>query len=499
MTVLDLSELMTLDSQALVEWLRAAGPDVAVLIDKMTSPRVACGGPQRAFRDPWSGEQWAEHSWCPHHPTPRQRAFLALPGREALYGGAAGGGKSDAGLMGAAQYVCVPGYNAIVFRQTYGQLSQDDGLIERAHEWWGPHGAHYHAGEHRWTFPSGASITFGSLQHEQDRHKYQGAAYQYVFFDELTNFPTERAYRYLFSRLRKPTNDSGNLAACPGCGLTVADVPLRMRAGTNPGGPGEGWVFRRLVKPWLDWRNGTGPKPDAIFVPARARDNPHLDYDSYLEMLAVLDPIERARLEDGEWDIRTSGGYFDRSTFRRCTLDDLPEVDGRDVRQCRYWDKAGTDDTGGDPDWTAGARVLWRKTDNRFWVADMVRFRGEPGEVERRIRETAERDGRLCPIVIEQEPGSSGKDSIHNYRTRVLRGFPTYGDRPTGSKEERATLWSARAFTGDVVVVDGYWTTEFFDEIEPFPSASVHDDQVDAVSGACAWLSRGTGRGGLGG
>lgn len=212
------------------------------------TPREACGGPVRLLHDKVTGMRWKAKSWSPHVPTPRQAAFLIYQGKEALYGGAAGGGKTDAALMAAAQYACIPGYNAIIFRQTYGQLSQDGGLIERSLEWWAGN-ASYHQGEHRWTFPSGASIAFGSLQYERDKHKHQGAEYQFVYFDELTNWPTAGAYTYLFSRLRRPAV-SGNLARCPECGLSLADVPLRMRAGTNPGGVGGAWVFDRFVAPW---------------------------------------------------------------------------------------------------------------------------------------------------------------------------------------------------------------------------------------------------------
>lgn len=227
--------------------LESLSPDLRA---KLYTPREACGGPVRSLYDKVTGLRWKAPSWCPHVPTPRQAAFLLYEGKEALYGGAAGGGKTDAALMSAAQFLCVPGYNAICFRQTYGQLSQDGGLIERSMEWWSEY-ANYNQGEHRWTFPSGASLTFGSLQYERDKHKYQGAEYHFIYFDELTNFPTPAAYTYLFSRLRKPAESSG-LTRCPQCGLSLADVPLRMRAGTNPGGVGGGWVFDRFVAPWRE-------------------------------------------------------------------------------------------------------------------------------------------------------------------------------------------------------------------------------------------------------
>jgi len=62
--------------------------------------------------------------WVPHAPTTKQAAFLAVPVREALFGGAAGGGKSDSLLMAALQYVDEPGYAAILFRRTYADLAR---------------------------------------------------------------------------------------------------------------------------------------------------------------------------------------------------------------------------------------------------------------------------------------------------------------------------------------------------------------------------------------
>ena len=76
--------------------------------------------------------------YIPHKPTPKQRAFLMLPHREAFFGGAAGGGKSDALLMGALQYCDVPGYSGLVLRKTLSELKLPGGLLERATEWLGP-------------------------------------------------------------------------------------------------------------------------------------------------------------------------------------------------------------------------------------------------------------------------------------------------------------------------------------------------------------------------
>jgi len=242
--------------------------------------------------------------FCPHTPTRRQRLFLALMGREALYGGAAGGGKSDALIMAALQFVHVRGYNALLLRRTYADLSKPEALMDRARDWFSPyietHGVRWVDKEKRWLFPclggGFASIGFGYIAHENDVENYQGAAYQFVAYDETTHF-TLRQYTYLFSRQRR---------------LVGVDIPLRMRAATNPGGVGHAWVMARFglektgrqKDAWTEKRDDGDrviTKRDRPFVPARMDDNPHLDQATYNEQLAELDPTRRAQLADGVW------------------------------------------------------------------------------------------------------------------------------------------------------------------------------------------------------
>jgi hypothetical protein len=257
--------------------------------------------------------------FCPHVPLPTQRAFLKLMGREALYGGAAGGGKSDALLMAALQFIDVPGYNALLLRRTFKDLSQPEALMHRARAWFSPYtkgqpldrGVRWSDKEKRWIFPTRdggeATIGFGYLAHELDVENYQGAAYQYVAYDETTHF-TETQYTYLFSRQRKPERSP---VANPGV-MTLADVPLRMRAATNPGGVGHKWVMRRFglnesgkqADSWLEKRRDgdrTITKQQRPFVPAKKGDNTHLNQATYSEGLAELDETRRAQLEEGLW------------------------------------------------------------------------------------------------------------------------------------------------------------------------------------------------------
>ncbi len=260
--------------------------------------------------------------FCPHEPTERQRAFLELDCLEALYGGAAGGGKSDALLMGALQYAHVPGYAALLVRRTFADLNLPEAIMDRAKTWLMGTGAQWNANDHRWSLPCPgggfSTLSFGYLDTEQDKYRYQSAGFHYIGCDEGTQFP-ESWYRYLFSRLRRPMSGP------------VSKVPLRMRMGSNPGGIGHKWVHRRFVDP---------ATAEGAFVPAKLEDNPHIDQAAYRESLAKLDPTTRAQLEKGLWIQDTSGRVY--SSFNRSLVVPYP-VKALPWRHILAWDFGNVD------------------------------------------------------------------------------------------------------------------------------------------------------------
>lgn len=390
---------------------------------------------------------------------------------EVFYGGAAGGGKSDWLLMGALEYVDVPGYAAIVFRRTFTDLALPGAIMARSHEWlapWARAGECSWSGqEKRWTFRSGATLQFAYMEHTNDELRYQSAEFQYVAFDELTQFP-EHQYRYMFSRLRRPADG------------VLADVPLRMRAASNPGGPGHDWVRSRFVDEQATSR---------VFVAARLDDNEHIDRDAYIASLQHLDPVTRQRLLDGDWSAREPGGFFQREWFGQAV--DAPPLG---VRRVRFWDLAATVATSDnpDPDWTVG--LLLAEMGGRFWVEDVIRVRATPKQVEAIVAQTASVDGTAVAVRMEQEPGSSGKTVVEDYRRRVLAGYDFQGRPSSGSKEERARPVSSRVEAGDVTLVRGAWNRVFLDELEAYTGdldKHAHDDQVDGLSGAYRELTLG--------
>ena len=395
--------------------------------------------------------------YIPIHPTPKQTAFLLLDSLEAFYGGAAGGGKSIALLAGALQYVDVPGYAALILRRTFSALSLPGALLDRSHQWLGQTDATWDGGRKTWHFPNGGSLTFGYLETDRDLDRYQSAEFQYIGFDELTQF-TQHQFRYMFSRARRSLS---------------AMVPVRVRSASNPGNVGHTWVKARYVEPRVKERP---------FIPASISDNKYLDRDEYVRGLTNLDPVTRAQLMNGDWKVRTSGGRFKREWY------EIVPVAPANLNRVRYWDFAATDPgPKKDPDWTAGGRV--GVTDAGVWYIENVRrTQSTPLGVEQLIRQTAELDGAGVPIYLEQEPGASGKSLVDHYVRNVLRGFEVRGDRPTGDKGVRAGPVSSQSEAGNVKLVSGPWIPDFLDEIEAFGPECAHDDQVDCISGAFSVL-----------
>ena len=391
----------------------------------------------------------------PHAPHPTQQAFLLLDDfQEAFYGGAAGGGKSDALLMAASQFIDHPHYRALILRRTFPELSMPGAIMDRGKDWWAGKGATWNGDEHQLTFASGARIVFAHAQYEDDVRRFAGTEFHAILFDELTRF-SERMYRFLFSRLRKNEGDP---------------IPLRMRGASNPGDIGHEWVKSWFVDP------GAANRP---FIPARLRDNPSVDQVTYLANLQMLHPLERQRLIDGDWDASAVGAFFRREWF---TVRDISPMVL--TKATRYWDLAATPPNGSnDPDWTVGVKMA-TADDGRFWILDVRRLRGSPHDVEATILQTAAVDGPGTRVVIEQEPGASGKHLIAYY-TRILAGYPIRGEPSVGNKKVRAAPFASQAEAGNVMLVNGPWVGAFLDEAEMFSGEDgIHDDQIDAATGA---------------
>lgn len=411
-----------------------------------------------------------------------QTTFLELATYETLYGGAAGGGKSDGLLAGAFRYAHLKHYTAIIFRRTFPDLERT--LIKRSRELvpaiFGS-GATYNESKHTWTFPSGAQLIFAHMEGENDCFAHQGAEYQYIAFDELTHF-LKSQYVYLLSRGRSPHG-----------------IPIRIRNTTNPGGIGHEWVFERFA-PWLNpncpthgepgqplWYvieddtekwvpKGTPKSFSRVFIPARLSDNPKLATQdpSYGDRLDVLDPVTRKQLREGDWLVKPAAGlYFKKEWFS--IVDAAP---AKVVNRVRYWDLAASA-TG---DWAVGVKMS-READGGFCVEHVERVRGNPGEVKAVVKLTAELDGKDVPVWIEQDPGQAGKDQVHTYATQHLVGWTVKPRPKRSSKVISAGPVSSQAQAKNIRLVRGPWNGPFLGVLESFPEGK-HDDDVDGLSGA---------------
>lgn len=403
--------------------------------------------------------------FCPEEPSLNQKVFLRTNSLEALFGGAAGGGKSSALLMSALQYVDIPGYSAILFRRTFADLSLPGALMDRFKTWAGLYDdVHWNNNSFQATFPSGARISFGYLNNVGDYLRYKGSEFQFIGMDEVTEI-RESDYRYLFSRLRRPA--SGPLS----------EVPLRMRAASNPA---PNWVRQRFIV--------EGKQENRIFVPSKLQDNPGIDADSYRQALQALDPIERRRLEEGDWWSTTLGTLFDRTSFVVLDSSEIPQVSSSS-RAVRFWDLAATEVSysNPNPDFTVGTLMLF--DGGVAYVLDVKKARVKGEKVEQLIAQTAYEDGHGVSIRMEQEPGSSGKALADQYARYVVPGYDFSALRATGDKVTRARPFAAACANGNVRVLRGVWLTDWFDELSSFPEACDHDDQVDSAVGAFTYLT----------
>ena len=269
-----------------------------------------------------------------------QTDFLASTEQEVLYGGAAGGGKSYAMVADPVRYFNNTHFRGLLVRRSTEELRELISVSKQLYPKAIP-GIKFMERDKTWVCPSGATLWMSYLDRDEDVMRYQGQAFSWIGFDELTQWPTPYPWSYMRSRLRS-TGKSG--------------LPLYMRATSNPGGPGHNWVKKLFVDPcpvnepfWatdeqgdtITWPKGHTRSGEPLFkrrfIPATLFNNPYLADDGMYEAnLLSLPEHQRRQLLEGDWSI-SEGAAFTEFSYKDHVVDpyDIPHSWTR-YRACDY-------------------------------------------------------------------------------------------------------------------------------------------------------------------
>lgn len=427
-----------------------------------------------------------------------QTEFLSTTADIAIYGGAAGGGKSFGLLLEPLRHYANKDFGGVIFRRNTTQVRTEGGLWDESRKLYPLFRARPREAFLEWLFPSGAKLKFAHLEHDLTVHDWQGSQIPYIGYDELTHF-SEQQFFYMLSRNRStcgvrpyvratcnPDPDSW-VAKFISWWIDEHGYPIKERSGVVR------WFIRR--EDTIYWANSPEeiyeqfgrtaevlPK-SVTFIAANVYDNKILlqKNPEYLANLAALSRVDRLRLLGGNWKVRaTAGTLFQREWFPM--VDAIPSGW---IQICRYWDRAATKphEQNKDPDYTRGLK-LYKYPDGTFVVADIRSMRDTPGQVEKLVVNTASHDTQVVTIYGEQDPGSAGVADAARFVT-MLAGYDVRICRPTNDKVTRAKPVSAQSEQHNIKVLRAPWNDDFFTEVENFGEDSTgHDDIVDVLSGA---------------
>ena len=421
----------------------------------------------------------------------KQYDFVSCKADIAIYGGAAGGGKSYALLLEAMRLTQDPHHRAVLFRKNATMLSGGGGLVDESNELYPLAGGVFKQNPPKWTFPSGATIQMGHMAHKDTHLNWKGLQFTFAGFDELTDF-SEESFFYMLSRLR----------------CAKSDIKPYLRATTNPA---PNWVAK-LIEWWIDddgypieARSGKirylvrfggenfmfaskkkakemFPKiePNAFtFINAKLTDNKVLMRadPKYGSNLQALSSVDSARLLEGNWLVANTGYIFNNNWWKYYKHDDIPEFEYRMI----FADTAMK--TGQQHDYTVFQH--WGKVGGKIYLLDQLR--GKWGSV--RLLQQAKifwgkckgsHSGVLRKMAIEDK--ASGIGLNQQLKDANIPIMPI--KRGTKDKEARANDVAAYIEAGNVYLpFNAEFLQEFNAEFSSFPLGE-HDDQIDPLMDA---------------
>lgn len=429
---------------------------------------------------------------------------MSTPADIAIYGGAAGGGKTFATLLEPLRHIENPHFGAVIFRRTYPEITNEGGMWDEAGRVYPYLGARPNQKDMEWRFPSGARVGFAHMQYDNDVHDYQGAQIPLIAFDQLEHFSAAQFW-YMLSRNRSTCGVRPYVrATCnPDPDSFVADLVAWWIDDDGYAIPERAGVVRWFVRineqlEWADTAEALAAKyPDIppkslTFIPASVFDNQILltADPGYLANLKALPLIDRERLLGGNWKIRPAAGkIFNRAWFE--IVDALPAGGV----ECRRFDFAATEQQVAkpDPDYTASVRM--RCVGGCYYITDCTADRIGPADADRMLANTARQDELAAlsthtryMVRWEQEPGSAGiRESAR--LVRMLTGLDCKGVPARGDKLMRAKPLAAQAEAGNVKLLRGPWNEMFLRHMHNQPDEP-HDDIMDGASGAFADLAQ---------
>lgn len=312
--------------------------------------------------------------------TPKQHQFINNDDVDELFfGGAAGGGKSEAILhFCLSRRMKNPNSRGIIFRRKFPDLERT--LIPRSHEFFLKVGAKYNGSKHFWKFKNGSVQEFGFCENENDVYNYQSAEYQDMCFDEASHF-TYFQFSYLTSRCR---------SAIPG-------VKPLIRMASNPGNVGHGWLKKRFIDPA---KSGSkwfleSEKKTLSFIPARLEDNPYLRKNdpTYEDRLKILGDKKFRALRFGDWEVFEGQFFSEWCKDHILTYNRVPDSHSRKML-CMDWGYASP------------ACILWLEitTGGRIFVyRELYVTRLSPKELAEAICNCSSRDERYTALFAPPE------------------------------------------------------------------------------------------------
>lgn len=438
-----------------------------------------------------------------------QERFLSTSADIALYGGAAGGGKTFAILLESLRHMNVKGFGATIFRRTSPQIRNEGGLWDESKKLFSPLGGDPAESVLKWKMPPHNNVVkFAHLDYEKDVQNFQGSQIPLIGFDELTHF-SEKQFFYMMSRNRSTCGVRPYMRATtnPDSGSWVAGFiswwinqetgyPIHERSGVVR------WFARiednivwgsskeELIEKYPAVLSEETPPKSFTFVAATLDDNQILmEKDpSYKANLMALPRVEREQLLHGNWKIKASAGdYF--SMQDATIIDELPNDI---VKVCRAWDLGATEPSveNPSPDSTSGVKLGIRKNKDVI-VMDVKNKKINAAGVQKLITNTASMDGKKCKITLPQDPGQAGKSQAEMY-VKLLAGYAVQAKPVSGSKEVRASLFAAQWQAGNVYLLKADWNEQYLEEMNAFPKGA-HDDDVDASSDAYGEIASGSG------